>query len=378
MHAVPFCRIAPVLAALGLLAGWAQADIWSRGYGPRGSLLLAKPTLRWQVWADKGAVLSRVRCTLNGASFPASYNESKREAYFVPPDTLGAGSHFVEMAATTDDGFTVTKKWEFTIRPDAMQAIPRPSQPQEIVIDYTNEWRRNCGLEPMVPDHSLSAAANLHAKYLEANKITGHYQAEGKPGFFGATPSERLHALGYIDGHYEVVQYGPASPIEAVDCLIAAPYHRIPFMQPGSPAIGGGVGMHRVVVEMGQSSQSRTVVFPYDGQRDVPVLWRGQERPNPLRVHKDLQMPTGYPIMLVHFAEPELRLEMKDAGLRTLGGADIPIRINHSGNDTELPNGVILFPVRPLAPGETYEAWVAGRLENGKTVDRRWTFTTSR
>lgn len=359
------------------LTGAASADLFSRAFGPRGPLMLRQPELQWQLRAEGGQSIATTWAKLNGATIPSRY-DSDRKLVVVKLDTpLEPGSYKVEMGAEADDGLAVRKSWEFSIRNEAMQAMPVPDKDQSDVLDALNAFRRSIGEPPAVPMLPMHAAAEFHARYLSTNNANGHIQQPGTPSFFGSTPTERLNAFGFIDNNYEVVHYGPAKHERAIANLVAAPYHRIPFLTPGAIEAGTGYENERLVILFGMNKEVKTMIYPADGQKDVPTLWDQRERPNPLRIHPGLQQPVGYPIMLSHFSPQEVRLTLTSVTLvHELTGQTVDIAINHPGNDGELSSTVFIMPRQPLLPNSAYRVSFQVKSEDEKDHSRTWVFHT--
>jgi hypothetical protein len=231
------------------------------------------------------------------------------------------------------------------------------------------------GLAPFRGDLRLCAAARGHSEYNARNRTTGHYQTQGKPGFFGEGPAERAEAFGYFGGCYEAVSRGYATLSESIEALIDAPYHRIPFMQPGSLRFGSGFLDERLTLAFELTAGRGTSAYPYDGQEGVPTRWDRLERPNPLRIHKGFQGIAGYPIVLAHFSG-DARLTLISAELRAESGEAIPLLANTPENDGWLKNAVILIPASPLGSLTRYQVSVEARSEDGTAISRTWSFTT--
>lgn len=362
---------------LGATSAIAGADLLSSSCGPSGQVLLRRPVLKWIVWGDKGSRIAKIECNLNGRPVPASYDEGERVAFVRLSQPLPTGSYRVEMRAHTSDDIVFRKQWEFAVRPDALDAIEQPTTLQRTILDHVNDIRAELRLPPAKPNDLLNFCAQRHSDYLAANSATGHYQKEGLPLFFGATPTDRLAACGYTGSSSEVVIFGRSDLRGSIEKLFTAPYHRLPFMQPSPVEVGGGSAGERVVVLFGGDSGDGVVVSPYDGQRNVATKWVDLERPDPLRIHPGLDRPIGYPIVFSCFTNDYQRIRLVSARLQVAAnGTDVPIAINSPDNDSELTDSVFLLPRTPLSPETTYKASVEITLPNGARAAKIWKFTT--
>ena len=225
-------------------------------------------------------------------------------------------------------------------------------------------------------DDRLNTASQFHARYLSANNTTGPFEEPGKSGFTGVEPEDRHMAFGWVGSSWEAVEFGSDNEEDAVRNLIDAPYHRIPFIQPGELWFGSGYANRRLATAFSTSTENATVVYPYNTQQDVPISWGFNERPNPLRMHGDAKRPIGYPIMLVYFTAQQAQLDVQSATLKDAQGQAVPCYLNTSQNDSELKNAVLLMPKAPLNPDSIYVARVEAAVQGGPTFVKSWTFKT--
>lgn len=373
-HRIVVCLGA--VAALGMLATSAGADLFARIYGPRGNVMVRTPRLQWEVWSTGPDRIVGASATVNGLEIPANYNEEERRIFAQPIDPLPPGDYEAAMTLHTQDGFSSSKKWTFRIVEEAIDELPEPTDQQRAVLEEINRYRVKLGLAPGLPDSRLDAASLFHSRYNWENKTTGHYQTAGRAGFFGNTPQQRLEAFGYIGDHVEVVTMGSNSVERSVKNLFDAPYHRIPFLQPGTVKIGCGFVENRMTVIFSQPGTPGETVSPSDGETGVPISWTERERPNPLRIHPTASWPPGYPLVYAWFGPSSRSFTVLEATLQTGDGADVPVFVNTPANDNNLANAVVIIPQKPLAYGTTYVARVNGEKSDGTPFQRVWRFTT--
>lgn len=365
-----------LVLALGGLAGVASAELFARIYGPRGNVMVRTPKLQWEVWSAGPDRIVGASATVNGREIPATYDEHERRIFAQPTEPLEPGEYEAELTLRTRDGFSSSRKWRFRVVEEAIDALPGATDEQFAVLAEVNRYRSRLGLAACLPDPRLHAASLFHSRYNAANKTTGHYQNPGKVGFFGNSPQQRLESFGYLDNHFEVVTVGSTRAERSVKNLFDAPYHRIPFLQPGAVRVGCGQVDDRVTVIFSQPGTPGETVSPTDGETGVPVSWAERERPNPLRLHPTASWPPGYPLVYARFGPNSRPFVVREASLETSGGDGVPFFLNTPANDDQLTNAVVIIPQKPLSHGTTYVARVTGEQSDGTPFQRVWRFTT--
>ncbi len=349
---------------------------------PMGVLHVTRPTITWKVWPTDNALrVTRVALSVNGVrQIGVTYSETERAVVYVCDRPLTPGDYRVscqiQFARTQP---TTPKEWNFTVASDAVASLPAPTEEQHNALAHANNYRRMLGLPDFVMDARLCAAAGAHSDYMSRNEQQiGHAQQAGRVGFVASHSWERMAAFGYAGGSYENVEYGSPTRSDALQGLFDAPYHRIPFMQPGTPVFGAGFAGKATTVLFGTTEDEATICSPRDGQSDVPLLWDGNETPNPLRIHgAEGRGPVGYPITLVHFSPAKTSLRVSSATLvATQTGKAIVCWVNTPENDHFLKYAVVLIPQSPLQPRTAYQVIVRAQTEAGADVSRAWRFTT--
>lgn len=93
-----------------------------------------------------------------------------------------------------------------------------------------NLRRSQIGLHTFTHNLTIDQAALGHANYLALNNLTGHFQDQSlyPNGSTGVDLGARLTAAGYAPFYNagEVIAFGPASGVVAVENLLEAIYHR--------------------------------------------------------------------------------------------------------------------------------------------------------
>lgn len=331
------------------LAGAQTVRGFARAYGPGGDLRISRPELLWEVWGADGAAVTRVEVTVNGRPVPANYDRVRRLVR-VPLGPLLPGRYRVACRAVIEDVLEFRRDWEFRVRDDAMAEVPTPAPASAGVLDLANRYRRALGLPDMTTDARLVAAAQAHVDYLARNRTSGHGQSPELPGFLGDTPDARMQAFGYVGDSWECVGVGTRGADAAMRTIFDAPYHRIPFLQPGSVRFGGAFDGVRMSLNFGGTGVSGLVAWPFDGQGDVPTSW---SMPDNYRF-SGLDRTCGYPVVVALFGPGNPRLRGFSAELRDADGALVPVVLRTPDNDPKLSNAAVVLPVRRLSPGTSY------------------------
>ncbi len=345
------------------------------GHGPQNELLVAKPTIVWQVWPTGDNLVSGATITIDGKKQKATYSKLAKSLMYVPTEPFSAGEHQVQAQIVVNGWAKFDKKWSFKVLPEAYKELPEPSEASVAVMESLNETRKACGIEPAVVDPRLCLSATGHAAYMERNPGGGHYQTEGKPGFIGKEPSDRMERMGYAGGSWEVLVPSVDDVDVAVKRLFDAPYHRFSMMNGGRIKAGGGYVGGILVIDGEVANEPRTLVSPGDGQKDIQPFWKDSEVPDPFRLHTYESRLVGYPIMFVR--QGAQKLNVKKFELTDSGGNRVDAYENFPGYDDHLHAEAFIMPKKPLEPGSTYRVTVEATDEKGKEVGKTWSFTTA-
>jgi uncharacterized protein YkwD len=357
---------------------WVSAE-GAAGYasyrpGPQGLCLVRKPTLAWNVQGTDGTRVTGWAMTINGKAVTAFYSKDEGAVVYEPSKALEPGEYSVQVSIELDNKYKAEKSWTFRVAPTAVDLLPEPNNLQKEAVDAVNEFRKVLGLPEYYLDPVLCASSQAHARFMKTNNVFGHYQKEGMSEFVGAKPIERAQAYGHRGGLWEDVAWANETPQGFIQQLFDAPYHRIPFMQPGYTGVGAGFEERLACIDFGSGTKQGFVVSPAPDQVDVPPSWDGIETPTPLRLH-GLKGPVGYVIVAAFFSQENEKIVLDSATL-SCGGNPVDIATNSPANDDHLTNAVLILPKAELRPGTTYEASISLHTESGKKLSKTWSFKT--
>ncbi|MEZ0327884.1 MAG: CAP domain-containing protein [Fimbriimonas sp.] len=368
-----------IVGACALLPALASADtfkVFTGSFGPRNDLMVSKPIFKWEIWPTEGkANATDIDFRIDGKPVAATYDAPQKAVVYTPANALSNGTHQVDVAVTFDGVYKFNKSWTATVSTVSLATLPTATSAQVEIASRVNEIRQSIGLPPVQIDNRLNVAAFKHSEYLTMNGMMGHNQVPGTKGFFGQTHQDRLAVYGWAGGAWEGVTYGSESIGQGVQQLFDAPYHRLPFLQPGSISFGSGFVGTRMTMEFGGSSKGGTVVSPANGEANVPTKWKNAESPNPMRLHGG-QTQTGYPIVLARFSDNVRKIKIAQATL-TLDGAAVPVFLNTPENDDRLEFAAIMFPQKALKAKASYMATFKGSDNLGNPIEVTSTFKTA-
>ena len=187
-----------------------------------------------------------------------------------------------------------------------------------------NSTREALNLSILSPNATLEDAAQAHADYLVQNRASSHYEESGKAHFTGKVPLARAFTAGYQASQVsENLSTHNDSAQNSMDGLFAAIYHRFGFLSSNIDEVGVGVTQdkaesqnsafvyvmgnsefnrvcssehfrgngnyvtsvckekeHRIaektfneVMQGNQVNNPKIIVYPYDGQKEVPLAF---------------------------------------------------------------------------------------------------------
>ncbi|ACM93721.1 putative lipoprotein [Nautilia profundicola AmH] len=286
-------------------------------------------------------------------------------------------------------------------------------------LDYLNFLRNKAGMISLKANNNLIIAAENHAYYLYVNNATGHEEEEGKKGFTGQWPSDRVVYAGFLSKDVsENVSVGQENYMDSIDNLFSAIYHRFGFLNTTIDLIGIGIESKDYVYDMGNSilntlcshqndvngayylnvcadddividaddyndaknnfrkQNPDIIIWPYNNAIDMlPVFYN--ETPDPLPDYN----VSGYPISIqfneYYFNEDNITL--KTFKLYDQNGNEVTntrlLDKNNDPNDKFDEYEFALFPLERLEWNETYNVNAVYEY-NGNDYNLSWSFKT--
>ena len=108
-------------------------------------------------------------------------------------------------------------------------------------IEQLNRYRTLASMTTYNTNSLLSKASLNHSKYLIRNNISGHIEANGRPGFTGVEPADRAVYVGFTTKSVsENISAGTPNADASIDGLFSAIYHRFGFLTFENNIVGSG------------------------------------------------------------------------------------------------------------------------------------------
>jgi len=373
-------------ALLAVLSSAQGAGYYSTAPGPTVTMQVGRPTLVWRIFPEVDSAVLDAAMTINDVLVQPGFSREWGALTFTPAQPLPPGPYVVRCRVQVGNAraaVTQEKEWSFRVAENAVLSLPALNAQQREALDTANGLRRKLGLPLFRSDLRLCASSSAHCSYLKTNRVDGHDEVPGKPGFTGARPHERIQAFDYpsLSSSEDVIHQSPGTlvPAEAVQKLFDAPYHREPFLDPGLEDFGSGILEGYGTLNFGSlrplyTGPPRILLYPLPGQKEIPTRFNGGEVPDPLRMH-GVKAPTGYVISYFLFTAGTPVIQVAGAQLTKADGTPVPILLNTPANDDKLTNGAFLIPRDPLQPNTRYVATIQAS-SSGVNLSRTWSFTT--
>lgn len=263
--------------------------------------------------------------------------------------------------------------------PSGCPAAPAGADAQTIAaLAAVHSYRLPAGAGCVTMVAEINTAAQNHCDYYAANSgmciASPHNEVMGCAGFTGEDPGDRMNAAGYQGwGGGEVMAFQDDGA-QAVAQWVNSVWHRLPILDPWTTELGYGHAANCDTIDFGSGSTAlpddALVLYPYDGQTDVPVSFDGS-REGPMPPAPSTGWPSASPITL--YAQEAVITEH----VLTLEGDTTPIE--HvwltSADSSFLDTAVMMYANEPFTPQTTYRVRIAGSYVGGP-LDLEWTFTT--
>jgi hypothetical protein len=293
-------------------------------------------------------------------------------------------------------------------------------------LNLLNEIREAMGMNTLVENSRLEAAALAHSKYTVTNHTVSHDELHGLPGFTGKTPAERAIYAGYLSRQVtENLSAHNPDARRSIDGLFSAIYHRFGFLDVGIDEIGVGVWQdptdsdksafvylmgntqlnalcaessfkgygryvygvckephHRISQKKFLKAQKsnkwlnpKVLLYPYDGQSDVPPAFYN-EIPDPL---PDYDV-SGFPLSVLFNDYFFDRIKLLSFKLYESDKEVLPVRLINHENDPNhrlTPLQFALLPLQRLKYDTVYDAAII-YMDKGIKRSLQWQFHTRR
>jgi hypothetical protein len=254
-----------------------------------------------------------------------------------------------------------------------------------------NDIRSKAGVGPVSVDSQLSAATQAHAAYLVAN--SGKPQLEGLNAHDEDLSLPGATKAGREAGLESDIARGPASVVDSMVGLLAAPLHQRWLLEPSLKRVGMGVATYStgglaVVIDVGHGLERPTlsgkpVVYPAPDQTGVPTRFF-TETPDPRQATPAGAGGLTGPAITVNPTCGDLQPPARVV-LRTQDGRDVPAWTVNPGSKLTAVGGertveqLIILPQHELEPGTSYHVEVDDACIGPKDRTQNhmaWSFTT--
>ena len=254
-------------------------------------------------------------------------------------------------------------------------------------FNWFNYRRQIVGLQPFTRNAQVDTAAQSHSNYQAVNDTITHDEAQGKQGFTGVSPANRLTSAGYqfapSAAYGEVISStSSSSGFNAAEDLGTAIDHRFVIFDPVFHEAGAGSARSSKgstyftsdFVAAGFSGgigRGNVVSYPAAGQQGVPLnFFSDNELPDPVPSTNEV----GYPIS-VH-ADITSILKVKSFTIQPHDGTPLQVQSLTHDSDPETPeSAAAIIPIAVLKPETVYDVTFSGTVD-GINVNRSWSFTT--
>lgn len=357
----------PIPEAVNKLAGYPV----TLTFAPRQSVRQVQA----QLMDDAGQVVPVWFSSPEKPANPRHPIEQSNTVCLIAEKPLRPGCTFTVSVSAQVDGRPWKQSWQFSSISEAEESQHIHQQ----ALERINHYRKLAGLQPITIDPARSAGCMAHAHYLALNlpsapELNWH---DEDPKRAGASPEGRTAAT-------QSAMFVGGGAERFIDWMMGSFFNRHSLLEPSLRSIGLGFCLFpergyawvlNARTEHPVRGERDMLVYPIDGQKDVPVAYNMRSQPLPY--------PASYQKKEVGYA---LTLRLLGDGLPTnvsaqltgLGGKEVPIWIS-TDSQPAVPGwhqpwiGVV--PQTPLEEGTTYTATVSG-VSTGRAWKKSWSFTT--
>lgn len=267
------------------------------------------------------------------------------------------------------------------LNPIAPQRPAQLATDRKTAIDAANTPRAALNLPPLREDPALDEAAQAHAYYYLFNASQTQVSGTGiisedpsLPAFTGSRSIDRDRHFGYTGARGVELASHLLTPGGAVGGFVDSVFHRLPLLDREVDAAGfGGARVGPIAISVldvgaGPAATGDAIVYPADGQTDVPAAFVDNEVPDPLP--QGSLTPAGYPITVAVGGAQQLKVS--SGRLLDADGREVATYVLTP--DQLGPSQWAMVPKQPLEAGDKYTVELTGTVD-GHDLSKRWSFT---
>lgn len=295
-----------------------------------------------------------------------------------------------------------------TVQPAALQTAAKSTyaagSSEEVAFNKLNAFRAAQGLGPLLQNANIDIAVKNHAAYVTTNQSGAdpHKEESGKPGFTGATVTDRVRVAGYAaDWATEVIAFSTmrGNPdLSAIDNLANTVYHRASMMYQGMTHVGiapesetSPLYVNIAVIKPQTNAGDYVGVYPANNQTGI-WLTHSVESPNPFYLEMDMTQEnmctkTSAPMSVTSEASTTLSVTsftVTEEGQTAPLDARIITKASSEQDKVYLtPNVAFLVGKAPFKANTKYNVTFVGKATgaatgttNGLAIEKKWSFTT--
>lgn len=229
----------------------------------------------------------------------------------------------------------------------------------ERTVSQFNHIRKQMGLEALTSSGILNDMATSHTSYMKTNNVLSTIEENTLAYFRGRYPWDRASYYKYpLDFVYEFVDKGISNYYEGLNILLEDPVTRTIALNPMYKQIGMNLSGDYVTYDFGGNTYtgSQFITYPYDGARDVPIIWQGDSRKSLYEGLNAVTDKNGLPITISYYGSGialvrnvTVHFINKETGDAISYAAKLP------GDNHTLKNTLTILPLQPYDYGASYE-----------------------
>ncbi|WP_034428977.1 CAP domain-containing protein, partial [Caldisalinibacter kiritimatiensis] len=378
----------------------AKSDIWYYQPSPQGLIGVSKPTITWVFESIGNNEITDVDIIIDEDLHDGFYNERTKSISFTPLQPLEIGEHEATIIVYFNNKTKIKKTFTFTIDDNVIDKLEEIKSIEE-VKKVINKYRKIIGLKDVKFNNKLNMAALYHSKYILENNEVSHYEYNKESMLYtGEQPWDRTNYFNYTSPVIAENIHTIKSHQQAVVDWMNSVYHRLPLINPVLTEIGYGYSSdeekYANVLELGAPTfnghDEQIIMYPVDGQKHIPLTWRNNEKPNPLRYFNNTKDSTGYPVTLSVFGEGIKGLKIHTAKIiqdenKVKSFILVPkvedyevIESIYFKADENLNSSIAIIPVDKLKANTEYTVVVKGKIiytdDREEEFNKEWSFIT--